>query len=616
MKLNTIKRKTYALITMFLLMTVISASMLGVKYIELLGSYESLKEGSLKLKEGSVDMKQNITEIQQWLTDISATRALDGLNDGFDEANKSAELFKANVEKIKTAAATLESEKTLKKIKEVERLFPAYKQTGEEMANLYIKKGTAAGNAFMEQFDVAAANLKNAAMQVEEMANEEFKKVENEYRKTVYLFGYFLLGSFIVFTILIIISARGVLNNIIKPINDVKSHLENFFRYIKNDIQEIDVVEVTANDEIAMMLKFINENVLEIKMAKSIDDTLLKEIDEAINNIRNGDLTIRISSEGSSEGLEALKNRFNNMIDGMAKEIGSNTKDIKNRIQEYSQLNFTKEIQNAEGEIEKSLNILKNELSVMLGSQKDGSEVLKKCVMSVEDTSLKIANGGVEQSKLIEESNELVEELTKNISETAEQSREMVDISKETIDISVKGNKLVDNSLGVMSDIAVSTKKIEEAVVQIEQIAFQTNILSLNAAVEAATAGEHGKGFAVVAGEVRNLASKSADAAKSIKLLVSEAIDSSKTGLESSREISESFGALQGKVDKTNLMIENISQASENQREALEQILQNTNALETISQDNSMVIDQANKATIDIREVSLKMIDISEKIKV
>ena len=150
---------------------------------------------------------------------------------------------------------------------------------------------------------------------------------------------------------------------------------------------------------------------------------------------------------------------------------------------------------------------------------------------------------------------------------------------------------------------------IADSISIIDQIAFQTNILSLNAAVEAATAGEAGKGFAVVAAEVRNLASRSAEAAREIKDLVVNATNKANEGKNISNEMIQGYEKLNNNIHNTLSLINEVSRSSKEQFSAMEQINDTVNNLDNVTQQNAASASEANKVAREVNEIAEKVVE-------
>jgi len=191
-----------------------------------------------------------------------------------------------------------------------------------------------------------------------------------------------------------------------------------------------------------------------------------------------------------------------------------------------------------------------------------------------------------QQSISLEETAASIEEITGNIRNNNEKSHLLREISQQSLDLVIYSEHNLSDNNRSMTQITKSNQKIKESLEQIKMIAFQTNILSLNAAVEAATAGEHGKGFAVVAAEVRNLATNSSLVANEIQSLVEEAEKLSRNGAEVSNILSENFTEVIEKIKETNIIVEDVSSSNKEVMIGMEQINQAAANLENITAEN------------------------------
>jgi methyl-accepting chemotaxis protein len=214
----------------------------------------------------------------------------------------------------------------------------------------------------------------------------------------------------------------------------------------------------------------------------------------------------------------------------------------------------------------------------------------------------------------LEESSASLEEITATIVETTQNISQMAENSNILKNSIANGQSLAKNTVESMNEINDQTNAIAEAITVIDQIAFQTNILSLNAAVEAATAGEAGKGFAVVAQEVRNLASRSAEAAKEIKDLVENATNKTEIGKKNADEMINGYIILNENINKTSELISQIESASKEQREGIEQINDTVSKLDTRTQENANVASHTKQISIDTSNIAKNIIEnLSDK---
>ncbi|MBY0540081.1 MAG: hypothetical protein K2P52_01535 [Campylobacterales bacterium] len=220
-----------------------------------------------------------------------------------------------------------------------------------------------------------------------------------------------------------------------------------------------------------------------------------------------------------------------------------------------------------------------------------------------------------QQAASLEETAAALEEITSTIINNTENTNKMAIFAKEVDTASNEGRKLADKTALSMEEINVQVNEINNAISLIDQIAFQTNILSLNAAVEAATAGEAGRGFAVVAAEVRNLASRSADVAKEIKNLVINATSKANYGKEIATQMIEGYSKLNENIHSTISLINSITDASKEQQAGIEQINDAVTELDQATQQNALAASNINSMSKEIQSLSYKLLETANHAK-
>jgi methyl-accepting chemotaxis protein len=210
----------------------------------------------------------------------------------------------------------------------------------------------------------------------------------------------------------------------------------------------------------------------------------------------------------------------------------------------------------------------------------------------VSATAQSMNDAATEQAASIEETSASVEEMTATIEQNAQNARQASQLAVDASEVARKGGQVVGQVVSTMEDISASSRKIADIIGVIDGIAFQTNILALNAAVEAARAGEQGRGFAVVAAEVRNLAQRSAAAAKEIKTLIGDSVDKVQAGTKLVDAAGQTMDEIVGSVKKVSDMIAEIASASQEQSSGIGQINVAMTQLSQIAQQNAASSEQ------------------------
>ena len=234
-------------------------------------------------------------------------------------------------------------------------------------------------------------------------------------------------------------------------------------------------------------------------------------------------------------------------------------------------------------------------------------------ILTTASNNLSVASN--QQAASLEETAAALEEITSTIINNTENTNKMAIFAKEVNSASNEGRKLADETALSMEEINIQVNEINSAIGLIDQIAFQTNILSLNAAVEAATAGEAGRGFAVVAGEVRNLAARSADVAKEIKNLVINATSKANHGKEIAAQMIEGYSKLNNNINSTIELINSITEASKEQRAGIEQINDAVTQLDQATQQNAVAASNINNMSKEIQSLSYKLLETASHAK-
>ncbi|MGD9625227.1 MAG: methyl-accepting chemotaxis protein [Arcobacter sp.] len=414
-----------------------------------------------------------------------------------------------------------------------------------------------------------------------------------------------ILAIFLISIVLAVLITYTIFTDIKRSLKTFQEGLLSFFRYLSNESKDIEFMKESDTNEFGKMSKIINENIYKIKDGIQKDNETVENVLAVVSQINKGYLNVKVKKVPNNPQLNSLCEAFNLMIN----ELRLNIESISVVLKEFSSYKFINkvEIRNQKGEIAEfieNINFLTEEISELLkqsllrGITLDGAsnrliEYINTLNDSTKDTiiSLDKTNDSLKNiTNVIVESNG-------NISQLSKYAQELNISGKE-------GQKLALNTSNSMDEITNQVNLINEAIMIIDQIAFQTNILSLNAAVEAATAGEAGRGFAVVAGEVRNLASRSSEAAREIKQLVENATNKANEGKYISSSMIKGYDELLENINKSTLMINTITNLSTNQEKGILEVNNIIDDLDSQTKLNGSIMNQTYDIAIQTDKIA------------
>jgi len=327
-----------------------------------------------------------------------------------------------------------------------------------------------------------------------------------------------------------------------------------------------------------------------------------REVASVIGAAAEGDFTQRVPTEGKAGFFKLLAESINQLV-GLA-EQGLN--ELGRFMGELSQGNLTDrvvgEFKGKFAELQTDSNRTTEQLHTLMNQIKEAADAINTAAKEIAAGNSDLSQRTEEQASSLEETASSMEELTSTVRQNAENAKQANQLAIGASEVAVRGGNVVQDVVGTMSAINDSAKKIVDIIGVIDGIAFQTNILALNAAVEAARAGEQGRGFAVVATEVRNLAQRSAAAAKEIKTLISDSVQKVDAGTKLVDEAGVTMAEIVTSVKRVTDIMSEISAASVEQSSGIEQVNQAITQMDEVTQQNAALVEQAAAAAESLEE--------------
>ncbi|WP_228712024.1 methyl-accepting chemotaxis protein [Halarcobacter ebronensis] len=396
-----------------------------------------------------------------------------------------------------------------------------------------------------------------------------------------------------------------ITKEIVTKVNFINDGLENFFAYLNRESTDVEIKQISCRDEFGHMSDLINTNILKAQKGIKEDRALIDETINVLGEFEQGDLCQRLHLNVSNPAMMQLKSVLNKMAENLENNIDS----VLEILEKYSRFNYLDRV-NTDGvkkdllKLANGVNGLGESITSMLIEGKTNGLTLHNASSTLLQNVRILNESASEAASSLEETAAALEQMTGNIRNNTGNIAKMAELSNNVTTSSKQGQMLATNTVKSMEDIDSQVSAINEAISVIDQIAFQTNILSLNAAVEAATAGEAGKGFAVVAQEVRNLATRSAEAAKEIKGMVESATKKADEGKEIATDMINGYQILNDNIEKTIALISDVDMSSKEQLLGIEQINDAIAELDQQTQKNAEVAMHTNDIALQTDSIA------------
>ncbi len=515
-------------------------------------------------------------------------------NDDVKEINKE---FGYLLEQVSDLDDLIENEVRKDKLNQVRNLIPAYKNGVDEIVKNINERDKLIlqNNGLENDIEKVIDDSKKQSEKAQNLIGEEVSSLNEGIKNKTIIVGLIVLILVVSFSITI---AKGISNGL--------NSLNNGILNLLNSNDTSTRVEVKNKDEISKIAQNFNNYLESIEKGLKDDAKVIEDVKRVVSLVKDGKVNQEVKVKSNNKNLNELRVLFNEMLDVLSSKISDDINKIEKALETYSKLDFRHRIDNANAKVEVGLNQLANIINEMLVENKTNGLTIEDSAKKVVENVRVVSTASTEAASSIEETASALDEITATITSNTQNILRMASFANELSTSAKEGKEYAGKTASSMDEINDEVNSINEAIIVIDQIAFQTNILSLNAAVEAATAGEAGKGFAVVAQEVRNLANRSAQAANQIKRLVESATNKANIGKDVSTQMISGYDILTDNVSKTLELILEVEGAFKEQKDGIEQINSAINNLDVQIQKNASIATQ----TEEVASVSEKIASI------
>jgi methyl-accepting chemotaxis protein len=334
-----------------------------------------------------------------------------------------------------------------------------------------------------------------------------------------------------------------------------------------------------------------------------------EEVSAIIAGAASGDFSRRIDASEMKGFFRKVSTGINELLEGSSRALD----DVGSMLTRISQGDLTRKIdteyQGVLGRLRDDANVTVDNLQEIIFSIKSATDAINTAAQEIASGNQDLSGRTEQQASSLEETASSMEELTSTVRQNADNARQANELANNAQRVAEKGGQVVGQVVETMGAIHQASNRISDIISVIDGIAFQTNILALNAAVEAARAGEQGRGFAVVATEVRNLAQRSAAAAKEIKTLISDSVDKVQTGGRLVDQAGQTMGEVVASIQRVAKIMADISHASREQSAGIEQVGLAVSHMDEMTQQNAALVEQAAAAAESLEEQARSLAD-------
>ncbi len=390
-----------------------------------------------------------------------------------------------------------------------------------------------------------------------------------------------------------------------KMVQSIKAKAETAAEIAKGNL-EVDVQAISNKDVLGNAMVALKQNVT----------AMVNDVDSLATAAVNGNLSVRANAEQHQGQFRKIVQGINETLDGIMGPINEASDVLEKLADRDLSIRMHGDYKGDHAKIKTSINTALENLDASIQQVFSGAEQVASASNQISDGSQQMAQSATEQAGNLEEISSNLQEITSmslQNTNNAKEAKNMTDNSRESALKGVESMKRLSVSIDKIKTSSDETSKIVKT---IDEIAFQTNLLALNAAVEAARAGEAGKGFAVVAEEVRNLAIRSAEAAKNTTDLINESVSNAQEGVEHNKEVMENLQIINDQVIKIGEIMSEVSAGSEQQRGGVEQVNMAIDQMNKITQQNAANAEESASASEELSSQAEEMRSLTARFQV
>ena len=403
---------------------------------------------------------------------------------------------------------------------------------------------------------------------------------------------------------------------------------QGFYKNLSQSINElVDVNEQVINDTVKMFSAMSNGDLShQIKtdyqgefnqLKQDANNTIKKltlviegDIQSIVDNARRGELSHRIPVDDKQGFFKVLSEGVNELID-VSEQVTTDTLELFGALANGDLTKtINKAYQGSYKDIQDNANSTINKLTSVITEIRHASHSVDSGAREISDGNLDLSQRTEEQASALQETAASMEQMTSTVGESTDNAIEASKLAVQAQTKAESGGAVVNDAMKAMDNINQASHEISSIISVIDEIAFQTNLLALNAAVEAARAGEQGRGFAVVAAEVRNLAQRSANAAKEIKGLIKDSVDKVEYGSKLVNDSGKTLDEIVEAITTVSDMIQKISDAAREQNDGIEQVNIAISQMDESTQQNAALVEQASAASENMAEQAASMSEL------